>query len=36
MTLAKLVLLAMSIAVVVIAGRLWWTLRSARRNRPRR
>jgi hypothetical protein len=36
MTLTKLVLLAMLVAVVVIAGRVWWALRSSGRHWRRR
>lgn len=35
MTLTRLVLLVMLVAVFVIAGRMWWALRSAKRKRPR-
>jgi hypothetical protein len=35
MTLTRLVLLVMLVAVFVIAGRMWWALRSAERKRPR-
>jgi hypothetical protein len=35
MTLTRVVLFVMLVAVVVIAARTWWGIRSAERKRPR-
>jgi preprotein translocase subunit Sec61beta len=35
MTVTRVVLLAMLVAVLVIAARTWWGIRTAERKRPR-